>query len=400
MDTKGAVPVGPEPLDPAGIHGALDGSLPAATPDAAAPGPVGGGGGQVTIATGGANSDTVTIRRPRSVIIFALWFALGLGVAYLGFVIFERLRNVVLILAFSLLIGLTLDPIVTFLQKRGIKRRYAATITWLAVVALLSAPFVLAIDAATTQLPALIKSAPSLINNAESHLPGSLGEKLKTATDSTSSGASLNPTKILNYVLTSGELIFSAVTDIVVVAFLSLYFAIGLPSLRDLSLRAVPLSRRPRVGRVLDNLIVQVGRYMLSTVMIALLCGFGTTMWSLSWGIPYPVLLGALVSVISLIPVIGSTIGGVIVTLVSLTVGLPTAIATLIFYIGYRMAEDYLIQPRVMRFSVELPGVITVPSVILGGAILGIPGALFGVPIALVIRELVREVVFPATDRA
>ena len=79
---------------------------------------------------------------------------------------------------------------------------------------------------------------------------------------------------------------------------------------------------------------------------------------------------------------------------------LPTAIATLIFYIGYRMAEDYLIQPRVMKFSVELPGVITVPSVILGGAILGIPGALFAVPMALIVRVLVRELVFPATDRA
>jgi predicted PurR-regulated permease PerM len=64
------------------------------------------------------------------------------------------------------------------------------------------------------------------------------------------------------------------------------------------------------------------------------------------------------------------------------------------------MAEDYLIQPRVMRYSVELPGVITVPSVLVGGAILGVPGALFAVPTALIVRVLVREVVFPATDRA
>jgi predicted PurR-regulated permease PerM len=217
---------------------------------------------------------------------------------------------------------------------------------------------------------------------------------------SSSSGGSLNPTKILNYVLTSGELLFNAVTDIVVVAFLSLYFAIGLPKLRDLSLMAVPASRRGRTALIVDELIGQVGRYMLSTVLIALLCGLGTTIWALSWGIPYAVLLGALVSVLSLVPVIGSTVGGAIVTLVSLTVSLPTAIATLIFYIGYRMAEDYLIQPRVMKYSVELPGVITVPSVILGGAILGIPGALFAVPLALIIRLLVRELVFPATDRA
>jgi predicted PurR-regulated permease PerM len=139
---------------------------------------------------------------------------------------------------------------------------------------------------------------------------------------------------------------------------------------------------------------------MLSTVAIAILFGFGTTMWALAWGIPYPVLLGALVTVLSLVPVIGSTVGGALVTLVSLSVGLPTAIITLIFYISYRMAEDYLIQPRMMKFSVELPGVITVPSVIMGGAVLGVPGALFGVPVALILRVLVRELVFPATDQS
>jgi predicted PurR-regulated permease PerM len=347
---------------------------------------------------GNPNEAEVIIRRPRSVIAFALWFALGVGVAYLGFVIFERLRNVVLIVAFALLIGVTLDPMVQFLERRGMRRTTAAFLTWLGVVALLIAPIILAIDAASTQLPTLIKSAPTLISNAESHL-GSLGARLATATNS-SSTSNVNPTKLLNYVLTSGELLFNAVTDIVVVAFLSLYFAIGLPKLRDLSLRAIPATRRGRAGLIVDELLGQVGRYMLSTVLIALLCGLGTTIWSLSWGIPYAVLLGALVSVLSLVPVIGSTVGGAIVTLVSLTVNLPTAIATLIFYVGYRMAEDYLIQPRVMRFSVELPGVITVPSVILGGAILGVPGALFAVPVALVLRLLVREFVFPATDRA
>jgi predicted PurR-regulated permease PerM len=342
--------------------------------------------------------EEVRVRRPRSVIAFACWFAVGVGVAYLGFRVFEQLKTVVLIVAFATLIGVTLDPLVQFFERRGVARRLAALVTWLAVVVLLTAPVVLAVDAASSQLPTLIKSAPDLIKNAESHL-GAVGQKLSTVTSSRT-GGNLNPTKIINYVLTSGELLFSALTDIVVVAFLSLYFAMGLPRLRTIALTAVPASRRSRVGTVLDDLLGQVGRYMLATVLIALLCGLGTTVWALSWGIPYAVLLGALVSVLSLIPVIGSTIGGTIVTLVSLTVSLPTAIATLIFYVGYRMAEDYLIQPRMMKFSVELPGVITVPSVILGGAILGVPGALFAVPVALIIRVLVREVVFPAVDRS
>lgn len=359
MDVKGAIPIGGQPVE-----------------------------------------EVVHVRRPHSVIAFACWFAFGVGVAYLGFRVIEQLRTILYLLAFSLLIGVTLDPLIGFLQRRGMRRSLAALLTWLGVVVLLSAPIVLAVDAASTQLPALVKSAPELIRNAESHL-GALGDRLAAATDSKSgAGGSMNPTKILDYVLTGGALLFTALTDIVVVAFLSLYFAIELPHLRELALKAVPASKQIRTSRILDELIVQVGRFMLSTVMIAILCGLGTSVWALAWGIPYAVMLGALVTVLSLVPVIGSTIGGTIVTLVSLTVSLPTAIATLIFYVSYRMAEDYLIQPKMMKFSVELPGVITVPSVILGGAVLGIPGALFGVPMALVLRVLVRELVFPATDQA
>jgi predicted PurR-regulated permease PerM len=68
----------------------------------------------------------------------------------------------------------------------------------------------------------------------------------------------------------------------------------------------------------------------------------------LAFGIPYPILLGLFVALLDLIPVIGSTIGGAVVTLVALTVSLPVAIATLCFYVGYRLAEDYLIVPRIM----------------------------------------------------
>jgi predicted PurR-regulated permease PerM len=357
MDTHGAVPVGAPPID-----------------------------------------EQVTVNRPRSVIAFALWFALGVGVAYLGFRIFEQLKTVLLILAFALLIGLTLDPMIQFLERRGIPRQVAGLVTWVGAVLVLSAPIVMAVNAATSQLPGLIKSAPSLIRNAESHL-GSLGTRLSTITNS-STGGHFNPTKIIDYVLTSGALLFSALTDIVVVAFLSLYFAIELPRLRNTALKALPASRRPRIGRLVDDLMSEVSRFMLANVMTSLLAGFATWIWALALGVPYAFLLGALVAVLDLIPTIGSTIGGFIVTLVSLTVSLPTAIATLAFYIGFRLLEDYVIQPRAMKFSVELPGVITVPAVILGGAILGIPGALFAVPIALIVRVLVREFVFPAVDRA
>ena len=81
-------------------------------------------------------------------------------------------------------------------------------------------------------------------------------------------------------------------------------------------------------------------------------------------GIPYPILLGLMVAFFDLIPVVGSTIAGVIVSLVALVVSLPVAISTAAFYIAYRFVEDYLLVPRVMRHAVNVSPVVTVLAVI------------------------------------
>ena len=117
------------------------------------------------------------------------------------------------------------------------------------------------------------------------------------------------------------------------------------------------------------------------------------------FGIPYPALLGLLVAILDLIPVIGSTVGGFIVTLVALTVSLPVAIATLAFYVVYRLAEDYLIVPRIMGRTVQVPAVVSLVAVLLGGVLLGIVGALVAIPVAAGIRVILNEVTFPRMDK-
>jgi predicted PurR-regulated permease PerM len=342
--------------------------------------------------------EPATHRRQRSVVGAALLFALGAGVAYVLLLILEELRSVLVMLALALLITLTLDPLVAMLERRGMRRWLAAVVAWLAAAAVLLAPIALAIDAATSQLPTLIKNVPDLINKAEENL-GSLGDRLRTITNSSSTTANVSPDKVITYVLRGGQLVFDAFADIAIVGALSLWLLIALPQITDLFYRLVPRSRRPTVERVTNDLLRQISRFMLANVLTSVLAGVATWAWTWGFGVPYPILLGALVAVLDLIPTVGSTVGGVIVSLVSLTVGLPTAIATLIFYVGFRLAEDYLIQPRAMRYSVQLPGVVTVPAVLVGGAVLGIPGALFAVPVALIIRVLVRDVAKPALDR-
>ena len=68
------------------------------------------------------------------------------------------------------------------------------------------------------------------------------------------------------------------------------------------------------------------------------------------------------------------------------------------FYVGYRLAEDYLLVPRIMGRTVQVPGVISVLAVLVGGALMAIIGALVAIPTAAAIRLLLHEVAFRRLD--
>ena len=96
---------------------------------------------------------------------------------------------------------------------------------------------------------------------------------------------------------------------------------------------------------------------------------------------------------------VGSTIAGVVVTLVALTKGLPIGIATGIFYVVYRFLEDYLLNPRVMRHTVKVSPGLTIIATLIGGSLLGLVGALVAIPIAATIQLLLEEVAVPRQNQ-
>ncbi len=125
----------------------------------------------------------------------------------------------------------------------------------------------------------------------------------------------------------------------------------------------------------------------------------GTYIWLVAFGVPYALLLALVVAVFDLIPMVGSTIAGVVVSLVALTKGLPVGIATAAFYIAYRFLEDYLLNPRVMKHTVKVSPGLTIIATLIGASLLGILGALIAIPIAATISMLLEEVAFPRQNQ-
>jgi predicted PurR-regulated permease PerM len=180
---------------------------------------------------------------------------------------------------------------------------------------------------------------------------------------------------------------------------MTVYFLADLPRIRQLIYRLFPNSRRPRAILIGDEMFAKVGGFVLGNLITSLIAGVGTFIWLLIFSVPYPLLLALMVALLDLIPIIGSTVGGIIVSLIALSVSVPVAIATVAFYVFFRLAEDYILVPKVMGKAVEVPATVTFVAVLLGGAILGIIGALIAIPMAAAARIVLQQTVFPRLDR-
>jgi predicted PurR-regulated permease PerM len=67
-------------------------------------------------------------------------------------------------------------------------------------------------------------------------------------------------------------------------------------------------------------------------------------------------------------------------------------IATLVYFVAYQQAENYLIVPRVMRKAVDLSPAAVIVSVLIGGSLAGFAGALLALPLAAAAKVVIREV--------
>ena len=335
----------------------------------------------------------------RSPFFIGMSAAAGVAVTYGLVELVIRARAVLVLIGLALFIAAGLDPAVTWLTRHRFPRWAAVTTILLIAVAVVAGFLAAAIPPLTTQTTALANHLPHYLHTLQDH-NSSLG-RLNTRfhiQQRLSKLLSTKGTALVGGVLGAGELVLSAATSVLAVAVLVVYFLAAMPRIRLFVYRLAPQSRRARVILIGDEIFTKVGGFVLGNFLTSVIAGLGTYIWLLIFGIPYAILLALLVALLDLIPVVGSTAGGAIVSLVALTVSLPVAIATLGFYIAYRLAEDYLIVPRILGRTVQVPAVVTVVALLVGGALMGIIGALVAIPVAAALRLLLHEVAFHRLD--
>ena len=203
---------------------------------------------------------------------------------------------------------------------------------------------------------------------------------------------------IAGSILGFGKFLITSIFETFTVIVLTIYFLGSLPAIRTAALRFVPASRRSRVALLSEGVLDRMGGYVSGAATVAALAGLRR------------------------VPDAGRAAGGVpaaarpadrahrpdsvggrddrrrrrdrIVFLDS-----PAkALAAGLFFIVYQQFENFVIYPRVMSRSVDVPPMVAVIAALIGAALLGVVGALLAIPLAAGAIYLFREVVQPRQD--
>ena len=335
----------------------------------------------------------------RSPFYIGLTASAGVAVTYGMVRVLALLSSMLVLIGVAFFLALGLEPAVSWFVNRGLRRWLATTLVFVIFLAALGAFVAAAIPPLAQQAGDLVQQVPHYLQQVQDHSSaiGRLNDRFhlqQRVTDAiNSSGGSA-----LNGVVSAGTAIFGALADSLIAIILTVYFLVDMPRIRTTIYRLVPHTRRPRAILLGDEVFSKVGAYVLGNVLISVITGAATFIWLIVFGVPYPLLLAIFVAVLDLVPIVGSTIAGVVVAAVALTVSLPVCIATIAFFVVFRLVEDYLLTPRIIGRAVKVPALITVVAVLVGGALLGIVGALVAIPIAAALQLLTQEVLYPRLD--
>ena len=326
---------------------------------------------------------------------FGFFAALGVLVAWGLWNAAGQARSVLILLLVSMFIAVGLNPLVEWFMRRGLKRGLSVGVVFLLMILAVAGVGFAIVPVVTDQVNSLIKNAPEWLDLlTKSKTLNELDNKyhfIQKAQDYIQDPALAQ--RAFGGILGVGRVVAGALFNTFTILVLTLYFLASLPSVKRAAYSLVPRTRRTRVSILGDEVLGRVGGYVSGQFMVALCAGVCMFIFLEIIGLrEYAVALAIVVMFCDFIPMVGGLIGVVIVALIGFTTGLWTGVICLAYGIVYQQIENYFVAPRIMRRAVDIPGAVTVIAALLGGALLGVVGALLAIPSAAAILLIIREV--------
>jgi predicted PurR-regulated permease PerM len=312
-----------------------------------------------------------------------------------------RLSAHALLIIFSaFFLALALNAPVSFIARhipgkaRG-NRAWATSIGFLIVVMLIGGFVASFVPPLVRQTQNLIDAAPGLVEDVRNQ-EGSVGEiirryKLEDQINSLSSQLSSRLKNGAGTAFNTVQGVGSSVFTLLTVLALTFMMLVEGPRRLKFFEELVPSKHKAVVHRSALDMYKVIKGYVNGQVLLAAIAALLITPMLFMLGISYPVGLMVVVFICGLIPMVGHTIGAVLVTLVALFTSPMAALIILLYYILYQQIENYLVQPRIQANSTDMSPLLVFASVVIGVSFGGIFGGLVAIPVAGCMRVALLE---------
>lgn len=328
----------------------------------------------------------------------------GLVAALLGLA-FWNLSTIVIYIVFALFVALGLDPVVRWFERHHVGRAWAIVIVYSAFAVVLAGVLLLVVPALVQQISAFVTDLPDLVTEFQASdfygwltstfgaQVGDMVTQFKTFLSNPANLAAIGG-GVLNFAVGVG----TAISGLIIVVVLSLYFLAGLPTMKKAFMQFAPARNRPKATAMTNQITDSIGAYLMGMVVLAFCNSIVAFLLHLFLGLPFPALMGVLAFLITLIPLIGSVLYWITATVIALFTGWLPALIFAVIYLIYMQLEAYVLTPRVMNKAISVPGALVVIGAMVGGTLLGLLGALVAIPVTASILLIIKQVFIPRQD--
>jgi predicted PurR-regulated permease PerM len=327
-----------------------------------------------------------------------IWASIGSVIlAAVGLLLVTHLARVIVWVVIAAFLAVVLNPAVDLLVGRfRLRRGLATTIVFVLGIALLAGLIAAFVTPLVTEGQKFAEAAPGYVAEArEGRGPAGdlvrrfdLDARLERSQETLSGSFERLGSQSVKILGTVGTAIAGTLT-VLVVAFLLLLEA---PSMMTNGLGYLSDERRRRVSKVATDCARAVTGYMAGNLVISVVAGALAYVFLLILGVPFRGVLALFVGFVDLIPLVGATLGAVVVIAVAFLHSTTAGIAAVVFFVIYQQFENHVLQPLVQSRTVHLRPLTVLLSVIVGVELAGILGALLAIPAAGIVQVVARDV--------
>jgi predicted PurR-regulated permease PerM len=314
-----------------------------------------------------------------------------LGIVALALALW-KLKLVIALIFLGVIIASAMRPSIEGLRRRGVPRPAGLLLHYLVLFALVGLFLWLVVPRAIDQVQgALQADTKAQIHREATHSTG-IRHEILTAVDKRLRNLP-RASELVHPAVEAGKKAFEAVLGIFFTFAVAAYWIFERGKTVDFVTSILPRPKRKRVRDTWDLIDLKLGAFVRGELLLVLLVGTVLSLAFWAIGLPYFILVGAFAGIVEIVPVIGPIAAGVLAVGVGLTVSWQTGLAAGLCVLGVRIAEDYLIVPRVLGEAVGLSPLLVLVSVTAVGILFGGFAVILAVPLAAVLVTIVDVVI-------